>query len=259
MEKIKGLLKQIGASDEFASQLCEELERYDQQVQDKYEAIYTEKVAQAKQICVEEVAKYKVDLARKVRVFLESKSSQVEKRLDQQRSSEEGEAKAMLRKVKELTEGIEVADDAELQGLRNKIQKLEEKTTQLAEDKQRAIVAANRANKIALEVLDRKSKEPVEESKEAVTEEPAKSEETVSESKEAPVEAKAKTETKKKLSVKSKKALKESIKKTKTKQAKPKTTRRTLAESQTLKSAKSTDESLGIEADSDILDIANGL
>jgi hypothetical protein len=252
MDKIKGLLTQIGASEDLAKQLCEELESYDQQIQEKYEGVYKTKLDQAKTICVEEVKKYKVDLARKVRVFLEGKSSQVEKRLDQQRAIEEGEAKAQLRKVKEITENIEVADDAELQALRSKLEKLETKNVQLAEDKKKAMVAANRANKIALEVLERSNRQvvseedskPAEDTKEDTKD--TKSKEVVAEEKKI---AKKKTEDAKK------KALKEDVKKKKVKQAKPKTTRRTLTESQSPKTAKK-QPGLGIEADNDILDIA---
>ena len=162
MKKIKGLLKQIGASDELAGQICEQFECHDKQIQEKYEGVYASKIDQAKQICVEEVQKYKVELARKVRLFLEGKSSHVEKRLDQQRAIEEGAAKAMLRQVRELTEGIEVADNADFQVLQAKLDKLETKNIQLTEAKKNAVLAANRANKIALEVLNR-SGSPVSE------------------------------------------------------------------------------------------------
>ena len=264
MDKIKGLLQKIGASDELADQICEELERYDKQIQEKYEGVYKTKLGQAKQICVEEVQKYKVDLAQKVRIFLEGKSSQVEKRLDQQRAIEESEAKAMLRKVKEVTENIEVADDAELQALRERIEKLETKNSQLAEDKQKALVAADRANKIALEVLERNNKKTV--SEQAAT--PSTEEKKMVESKPAQktnkkvVEGKKPEEKKVEEEKETKKKqanLKEDIEKKKVKVAKPKTTRRTLTESQSLKTAKTVDKNLGLEADNDILKIAGSL
>ena len=250
MDKIRDLLKQIGASEELASQLCEELERHDKQIQEKYEGVYQTKLGEAKKICVEEVDKYKVDLARKVRVFLEGKSSQVENRLDQLRAIEEGEAKAVLRKVREITEDIEVADDAELKALKERIGKLQTVNTQLTEDKQKAITAANRANKIALEIIERKTATTVSEGTEEKKESKEKKEEVVSEE----VKAKAKkVQTEEKAT--KKKTLKEDVKKKKSIAAKPKTTRRTLTESQKAPAA-SKDESLGIEADKDILDIA---
>jgi hypothetical protein len=248
MDKIKGLLTQIGASEDLAKQLCEELESYDKQIQVRYENVYKTKLDQAKTICVEEVKKYKVDLARKVRVFLEGKSSQVENRLDQQRAIEEGEAKVMLRKVKELTESIEVADDAELQALRSKLGKLETKNVQLAEDKKKALVAANRANKIALEIIERSNRQVVSE-EDSKPEVPKEGEKVVAEAKKV----------KKAEGIKKQKALKEEVKRKKTKQAKPKTTRRTLTESQSPQTAKPRDKALGIEADNDILNIAESI
>ena len=153
----------------------------------------------------------------------------------------------MLRKVKELTEDIEVADDAELQALRAKLEKLETKNVQLAEERKKALVAANRANKIALEVLERSNKSVVSESE--TKPEPDK--------KDVKVKAEDKKIEESKKTAKKKEALKEEVKTKKTKQAKPKTTRRTLTESQSPKTAKKpVDNALGIEADNDILDIA---
>lgn len=243
MEKIRGLLKQIGATDELADRICEEFECHEKQIQEKYEGVYKNKLTQAKKVCVEEVQKYKVDLSQKVKVFLEGKSSQIEKRLDQQRAIEEGEAKAMLRQVKELTEGIEVADNAELKALRERLEKLEVKNAKLMEEKKKALVAADRANKIALEVIERGN------SLNEGTKAPEKSEKP---------EPKAKIEESKKVVAKKQKTLKETISRKKVKQAKPKTTRRTLAESQSTRTAKPA-KSSGIEADNDILNIANTL
>jgi len=253
MDKIKGLLKQIGATEELADQICEQFECHEKQIQEKYEGVYTNKLAQAKKICVEEVQKYKVDLAQKVKIFLEGKSGQIEKRLDQQRAIEEGEAKATLRQVREITEGIEVADDAELQALRAKLEKLENKNAQLTEDKKKALVAANRANKIALEIIERGNNTVSESVQDTDSKEegvPTKTDEKVEDKTVKESKDKAKT-------VKKQKVLKETVSKKKIKQAKPKTTRRTLAESQTPKTAKPVDSSTGIEADNDILDIAN--
>lgn len=243
MDKIKGLLEKIGASEELANQLCEELERYDKQIQEKYEEAYQTKLAQAKKICVEEVNKHKVDLARKVRVFLEGKSGQIEQRLDQQRAIEEGKADGKLRRIREITEDIEVADNAELQALKKKLQKLETRNVQLTEEKKKALVAANRANKIALEVLERNNKKSIAEGEEK---------KPVVESKEEPKPEQKVEETKEK-----QKALKEEVTKTKKKVAKPKTTRRTIVENQ--KPAKKKPINGGFDADKDILDIANNI
>lgn len=260
MDKIKGLLQKIGASEELAKSICEELERYDKQIQERYEGVYKTKLDQAKKICVEEVQKYKVELARKVRVFLEGKSSQVEKRLDQQRAIEEGEAKAMLRRVKEVTENIEVADDAELKALKENIQKLEAKNAVLSEEKKKAITAANRANKIALEVIERNKKAIVNEetAKPEVKPTPAPAvapKAPVNEDQQKKAAEQKKIEEQKKVAAQQK-ILKEQAEKAKTKQAQPKTTRRTLVESQSQPAAKPVDASTGLPADHDILNIA---
>jgi len=264
MDKIKGLLQKIGASEELAKSICEELERYDKQIQEKFEGVYKGKLDQAKKVCVEEVQKYKVELARKVRIFLEGKSNQIEKRLDQQRAIEEGEAKALLRQVKQVTENIEVADDADLKALKEQIQKLEEKNVTLTEEKKKAITAANRANKIALEVIERNKKpvvsEEVKPSAEArpapapvVSEEAKKAQAKKIEEQKRAAEAK-KIEEQKKLEARQK-TLKEEAAKAKTQQAQPKTTRRPLAES-IQPAKKPVDTMTGLPADTDILSIA---
>ena len=244
MDKIKELLQKIGASNEFAIQLCEELERFDRQIQEKYERICEAKLSQAKKICLEEVNGYKVGLAQKVRVFLEGKSNHIEKRLDQQKAIEEGKAKATLRRVKEITEGIEVADDAKLRALQSQIDKLRATNTQLTEDKTRAIMAANRANSIAMEILEKKNVQPVNES--AVAASSVQSEKPVQDPK-----TKIQTESKK---VQAKqKVLKESVKKTR--MAKPRTTRKVMAETKPLNESKN----FGLQVDDDIASIASSI
>lgn len=166
MEKIKSLLEKI-ASKELASQICEHLERYDEQVRLKYQKIFEEKTEHAKQVCLEEVNQYKLNLAEKVKIFLESKSSQIEKRVDQQRAIEEGEAANKLRTIREVTEGIEVRDDAELKALKEEISKLRKRNKNLVEDKNKAVIAANKANQIALDVLERTKKLTLSEEKPA--------------------------------------------------------------------------------------------
>lgn len=255
MDKIKALLQKVGASNELASQICEELEQYDAKVHEKYKKVYQTKLNQAKQICIEEVQKYKVELAQKVKIFLEGKSNQIEKRLDQLRAIEEGEAKALLRKVKEITEGIEVADDAKLRALKEKIEKLEAKNSQLMEEKKKALVAADRANKIALDIIEKSKvfiKEETEESKDEKGQEQSKSDGGDGEEMEEKVGCEV---TNKDDSNKGNKAAKiKAILKGKIKQRKPQTTRKTLAESQVTTTA-----SVITETDNDILKIANSI
>ena len=153
MNKIIALLKEIGASDQLASAVSEELVKYDKEIHDKYQTAYNIKLQKAKQICIEEVENYKVDLANKVSVFLESKAAQIEKRIEKQRAVEESSAMGKLQSIRNITEGIEVASDAEIKALRERIEQLSNKVKTLTEEKKRAEIAANRANEMALSII----------------------------------------------------------------------------------------------------------
>jgi hypothetical protein len=158
MDKIKELLGQIGASKELADQLCEHLERYSNALKEKYEGELQEKIAKAKQICIEEVQKEKVNLARKVGTFLESKAASIEQAMTRQRVAEESEASSLLKKTKALLEGIELEGEVssrELLALQKKAGRLEKAIGTLKEERNRAIGKANKANEVAVKMLKR--------------------------------------------------------------------------------------------------------
>lgn len=243
MDKIAELLKGVGASDELAGQICEELKRYDKQVHQKYETAYQKKMEKARELCMEEVNGSKLQLANKVSLFLESKRNEIETRLEQLNSLEETDAMSKLRSMKQLMEGIEVADDSELKALKAQLEDLNKKNRSLLEEKKAAEIAANRANEMALSILreSKKSSLPKEflEQQEKMKEKAAKKDEdegdeakvdlecttgAVAASTSEPVEEDKKPET-----------IGESIKVQKTPS---KTTRRTLVESQTPKKKK---------------------
>ena len=238
MDKIMELLKKIGASDDFANQLCEELGRFDKAVHEKYETQYKDKMAKAKQVCLEEVEKYKLELARKVEIFLESKSSEIERSIDQRKAAEETEATGKLRRVREVTEGIEVADDAEVKAMKEQVRKLTTQTQTLTEEKTRAEEAANRANAIAMDVI-REHK--------AVLAEGTKPAAPVAEGAAAPkkdgkpVEEKPIVEG----ADKNRAAIREAIRERRLHLRKPETTRKTLQESQDLAGVQAVTESAG--------------
>ncbi|MBD3408399.1 MAG: hypothetical protein GF411_19910 [Candidatus Lokiarchaeota archaeon] len=224
MDKIVEILKKIGASDDLANQVCEELQRFEKSVHDKYEARYQDKLEKAKQICLEETQKYKLELSRKVGIFLESKSSEIEKSIDQRKAIEDSEAMVTLRRVREVTEGIEVADDAEVQALKEQVKKLTTQTQALVEEKNRAEAAANRANAIAMDVIREhkaQAKQTVTEGRESTTEiaTPSKDDD------EAPKPKERK---------KNRQAIKEHIDRRARRRLKPRTTSRTLVEHQSL-------------------------
>jgi hypothetical protein len=157
MEKIRELLAQIGASEELANATCEELERYTNAVVEEKEKELNDKIAKVKEICIEEVQQEKVNLARKVGVFLESKAEAIERAMTRQRVAEESEASSLLKKTKGLLEGIELEDgktsSRELRALQKKAERLERALGGLKEERERAVGKANKANEIALKTL----------------------------------------------------------------------------------------------------------
>jgi hypothetical protein len=158
MEKIKELLGKIGASQELATALCEELERYSAALKEKFDKDLHEKIAKVKEICVEEVQKEKINLARKVSTFLESKAESIERSMKKQRVAEESEATSLLRKTKSILEGIELGGEVssrELRALEKKGERLEKAIGTLKEERDRAVGKANKANEIAVKVLKR--------------------------------------------------------------------------------------------------------
>jgi len=152
MDKIKELVKQLGASEEFSSQLLEELDRYSASVREGLEKKYQDRIKRAKQICVEEVAREKASLSRKVEIFMESKVAAIERAAAKQRAIEESAAIVQLRKVKSLL-GATDGNSAELQALNRKLARIAEEHTALKEERNHAIEKANRANAIASRVL----------------------------------------------------------------------------------------------------------
>jgi len=158
MEKIRELLGKIGASEELANLVCEELERYSTALKEENEKELQTKIAKVKEICVEEVQKEKVNLARKVSTFLESKSEAIERAMKRQRVAEESEATSILKKAKSILEGIELGGEVssrELRALQKKAERLEKAIGTLKEERDRAVGKANKANEIAVKVLRR--------------------------------------------------------------------------------------------------------
>jgi hypothetical protein len=156
MDKIKELLGKIGASKDLADALCEELDRYSNALKESYESELQDRIAKAKQICVEEVQKEKVNLARKVGIFLESKAKSIEQAMTKQRVAEESEATSLLKKTKSLLEGIELNGEVssrELLALSKKAERYEKALGTIKEERDRAVDKANTANQIAVKML----------------------------------------------------------------------------------------------------------
>lgn len=171
MDKLKELLKGIGASGELTSAICEELERYSASLKARYDAEYQQKIERAKKVCVEEVNKEKSALARRLKTFLESKAAAIEQAAARTRAIEESESAAKLKKAKAVLEGVELKEgnvtNSEIQDAQKKIARLEKACATLKEERNLAVAKANTANAIAAKALQRnrslESKSPVTE------------------------------------------------------------------------------------------------
>jgi hypothetical protein len=159
MDKLKELLKGIGASGELTTAICEELERYSASLKSRYDAEYQQKIERAKKVCVEEVNKEKAALARRLKTFLESKAAAIEQAAARQRAIEESESASRLRKAKSILEGVELKEgsvtNSEIQDAQKKIVRLEKACATLKEERNLAVAKANTANAIAAKALQR--------------------------------------------------------------------------------------------------------
>lgn len=159
MDKLKELLKGIGASEELTSAICEELDRYSASLRSMMDSEYKAKVDRAKKVCVEEVNKEKAALARRLKTFLESKAAAIDQAAARQRGIEESQSAMTLKKAKALLEGVELKEggetNAKLQDVEKKVRRLESACATLKEERNLAIAKANTANGIAAKALQR--------------------------------------------------------------------------------------------------------
>lgn len=159
MNKIADLLKQMGASPELQKQIMEALESYKESVQTKLEEDFKQKVAQAKKVCVEAVEAEKRELAKKIEVFLEARTTTIQKEAAKHAAIGESEAVRLLRGCKTLLEGIQI-DSKEGSGQAaiaetEEVKQLRIQNKQLKESLEKAQLKAQRANAIALKSLER--------------------------------------------------------------------------------------------------------
>lgn len=161
MEKLKQALRELGGSNELVEQVCTELDNYTSDIKATYDREYANKVKKAKQICIEEVNKEKAALAKKVKIYLESKAKSVEQALTKQRAIEDTEATSLLKRARGLLEGVNYDDSGvsrELQAAQTKVQRLERQLKAVSEDRNSMISRANRAHTVANDVLTRNKK-----------------------------------------------------------------------------------------------------
>jgi hypothetical protein len=108
LSKITAILKAMKISDETVSEFNAVLENWVADTRKTLNEDYTNKLQQAKKVCLEEVEAYKANLARGVKVFLESKMGSLEKAAAKRKAIEESEAVNTLKHVKSLLEGVDI-------------------------------------------------------------------------------------------------------------------------------------------------------
>lgn len=157
MQKIKDMLKQIGASDEAADAIVETMVDYQRTVKEGYAKEFRGRLERAKEVMLEKFDAYKASLARKVGVFLESKARSIEEASQRQLQNEDTEATNTLKRARALLEGVDIesGDSRELQASKRTNERLLSQMQALKEERGLILQKANRANEIATQSLRR--------------------------------------------------------------------------------------------------------
>jgi hypothetical protein len=156
MDKIKDLLKQLGASEELSTEIISEMIAYKEREKTKLDEAFTARLNKAKQVCLEEFQAEKQKMARKVEVFLESRVNQIDREARRQSAIGESESTKMLRDVKCLIEGIPVGGTGkEIQAVKESENRLRARLDQALKECKTLKEEAERANTIAMKVLQR--------------------------------------------------------------------------------------------------------
>lgn len=158
MDKIRALLEQLGGSKELVDQIIESLEAYKTKTEETIKEEYRERLAKAKEACLEEVNEYKRDLARKTQIFFESRVEKIEQQIAKQVAVKDSAAEAKLQQIVALLEGVEVNGDgnnADIQAAMRQVKELQEQVRKLDTSKKVLTEKANRAHAIAEKTLER--------------------------------------------------------------------------------------------------------
>lgn len=156
MNKIKDLLKQMGASDELIESIISEFNAHDKRVKAKYDEEFKTRLTKAKQICVEEFEAEKRAMARKVEIFLEAHVSKVDREARRQAAIGESDSAKTLRQIKAAVEGVPIdGDGKEIQAVKEENKRLRVKYGQALDEGKQARVEAERASNIAQKALER--------------------------------------------------------------------------------------------------------
>lgn len=157
MEKIKDLLKKMGISEDLQKSLIGLLENFKQEETKKHETLFNERLEKVKKVCIEETAKYKRELSKKVAIFFEARAQQVARSVERQLAVEGSEASNKLSRLKALLENVPAAKIGEIppdvKKLSEDLDGLKQANAKLIEERDSAIRKANRSNEIANKIL----------------------------------------------------------------------------------------------------------
>jgi hypothetical protein len=152
LQQVKNLMIQCGLSEEAAGKICESIVNSNTAYKAKIDEEYAARVEAARKICVEETEAHKLELARRLQIFLEAKSQQIEQLISRQVVVREGEATHLLSQVQSLLEGIPAGGDATL---KTENDRLRQQLRKMQEERNQAVTKANRQTELAEKVLKR--------------------------------------------------------------------------------------------------------
>jgi len=156
MDKIAELLKQLGVSDEGIKQIIESLDSFQVSTEKKYEDQFQNRLEKAKQVCLEEVENYKIELRRKVEIFFESRTNAVNREAQRQAAIGESGANKTLRELKSLLDGVPLEGvSGATQALADQNQKLRQKVASMQEGLAASEKSRERLHGIASKSLQR--------------------------------------------------------------------------------------------------------
>jgi hypothetical protein len=155
MDKIIGLLKQLGASEQLSKSVVGELDAWRVAEEKALNTSYEQKLGKAKQACLEAVESYKADLAKRVEIFLEARVNTINREAQKQAAVGESEAVRTLKGVKSLIEGVKIDLPEGNQVAVEETKKLRVMVGQLQEKIVATEQSNRRANLIARKLLER--------------------------------------------------------------------------------------------------------
>jgi hypothetical protein len=155
MDKIIGLLKQLGASDQLSKSVVSELNAWRAAEEKALNENYERKLVKAKQACLEAVESYKADIAKRIEIFLEARVNTINREAQKQAAVGESEAARTLRGVKSLIEGVKIDLPEGNQVAVEETKKLRVMVGQLQEKLEASEQSKRHANIIARKLLER--------------------------------------------------------------------------------------------------------